>query len=281
MDVLQTILEDFSYHEKWNFGVLYFVLLAIMLYLFLLPTSSTHTKLKSGLFVVGLFIYFFALGSPLNLLGRIQFRAHIIQMIMLFFLSAPLLAIGLKGEFLRRAMSVPFLNQLLRRLMNPAPSLIVFHVLFISYHVPVIFDYVRINLFLHYFYLFAMFLVALLFWCAVFPPVKELNQLTNKRRKNFYMSYILLFIPLAAVLYLVKQSFYSIYTDMDLMITSLEFCLPTGDLAEPIIEEELIEALLPFPPQREQVIGSVILLTTQLISLCLYPFLKRFVSEKS
>ncbi|WP_456278890.1 cytochrome c oxidase assembly protein [Bacillus sp. AK128] len=277
MDILQTILEDFTYHEKWNFGVLYFILLTIALYFFLLPTSPTHTRLKSGLFVLGLFIYFFALGSPLNLLGRIQFRAHMIQMIMLFFLSAPLLAIGLKGEFLKKAISVPFLDQLLLRLMKPTGSLILFHVLFISYHIPVIFDYVRINLFLHYFYLFAMFVVALIFWCAIFPPIKELNRLTNKHRKIYYMGYIILFIPLAAVFFLSKQSFYSIYTDMDLIITSLELCLPLGELAEPIIEEDLVEALLPFPPQREQVVGSMILFTTQLASLCLYTFIKNAV----
>lgn len=276
MDIIQDILGSLSYHEKWNFGVLYFVLITTILYFLLLPKSSTDTKLKAGLFVLGLFIYFFALGSPLNLLGRIQFRAHMIQMIMLFFLSAPLLVIGLKAEFLKMAFSIPFLKKVLRMVMNPTGSLITFHLLFIIYHIPSVFDYVRIDIFLHNFYIFAMFIVALLFWSAIFPPVKELNQLTNRSRRSFYIGFVLLFLPLVVVLSLSKDIFYSIYTDIDLIKSSLAVCLPTG-IDVSILEDDIIEALLPFPPQREQVIGGFILLITQVVSLSLIPFLKKAV----
>ena len=39
MDMIQNVLENFTYHEQWNLGVLYFVFLTIILYLFLLPAS--------------------------------------------------------------------------------------------------------------------------------------------------------------------------------------------------------------------------------------------------
>lgn len=273
--MLQNILENFTYHEKWDVGVLYFLLLTLVLYLVFFPSSPTHKKTKTFLFVFGLILYFLALGSPLNLMGRIQFRVHMIQMVMLFFLSATLLVLGIKAEFFKLAVSVPLLKSTLRKLTNPYGTFILFHVLFLSYHVPFIFDYVRISLFLHYFYLLAMFIASLLFWLAIFPPIKELNQLTSRRRSHFYMSYILFFLPLAAILILSNHSFYSIYTDNDLILSSLGLCLPIDQADVPVIEKDIIEALLPYPPKREQVIGGIILLVTQLIFLCLFPIFKK------
>lgn len=275
--MLQNILENFTYHEKWDVGVLYFLLLTLVLYLVFFPSSPTHKKSKTFLFVFGLIIYFLALGSPLNLMGRIKFRVHVIQMVMLFFLSAPLLVLGIKAEFFKLAVSVPLLKSTFRKLMNPYGTFIVFHVLFLSYHVPFIFDYVRISLFLNYFYLLAMFIVSLLFWLAIFPPIKELNQLTSQKRRNFYIGFIVFFVPLSVILVSSKQSFYSIYTDSELILSSLGLCLPVDQVDVPIIEKDIVEALLPFPPKREQVIGGIILLVAQLIFLIIFPFLKNYL----
>lgn len=279
MDLLLNILDNFTYHEKWNFGILQFIVLISILYFFLLPTSPTHTKIKSGFFILGFIIYFFALGSPLNLLGRILFRAHMIQMIMLYFVSAPLVALGIKAEFLCKPISIPFLNNVLRKSLNPVGTLIVFHVLFISYHIPFVFDYVRINLFLNYFYLLLMFIVSFLFWCAIFPPIKELNQLNNQSRKKLFIGFMVLFIPLVALLLLPKHSLYSIYTDIDQIKSSIEICLPSGGLPEEFIEDDIIETMLPFPPQHEQFIGGFILFICQLVSLSFIPVIKRLAKQ--
>ncbi|KAA0547186.1 hypothetical protein FZW96_14545 [Bacillus sp. BGMRC 2118] len=273
--MIENILENFASHEKWNFGVLYFLLLTLVLYFVFFTGSPTHKKYKSVLFVIGLLVYFLALGSPLNLLGRIQFRFHIVQMVMIIFTSAPLLVWGMKDAVVHRVSSFQALRSLLGRLTNPVWTLIVFHVLFLVYHVPSVFDTVRINEYVHSFYLLAMFLSALLFWFGMFPSNEVQHQVTNKNRRRLYVSFIVLFIPLTGILLFSTHSLYSIYTDNELILSSLGLCLPLEQLDVPIIEEDMLEALSPFPPKREQLVGGMILLVSQVIAVIFLPFLRK------
>ncbi|WP_078544997.1 cytochrome c oxidase assembly protein [Litchfieldia alkalitelluris] len=260
--MLLELLSNFSFHTQWNAGVLLMVLLSIVFYLFLLPTPSNHPKVKSVLFIFGLFLIFFTVGSPLNLLGRIIFRGHIAQMLILIVIVAPLLILGFKSTIVSKAVTYQKLKKFLTFIKKPQITIVVFHVLFIGYHIPAVFNYVRISYFLNYFYLLLLFLAALLLWTPLIPIIKELDFLSVKQKVRYCLWNVVFFSPLALWFIFSEQILYSIYIDPDLIRLSLEVCLPPGEPIESI-PEEFFDYLLPFPPLREQQLGGWLLLIGQ------------------
>lgn len=258
------VLKNFSFHSQWNAGILLFVLLSIVLYLFLFPTSKEHTKTKSTLFITGLLLIFVTVGSPLNLVGRIIFRGHIIQMLLLIFIIAPFILMGLKTVKVSNKVIREKLMKIMKWLTNPKLTLSVFHLLFFCYHIPVVFNFVRINYFLNYFYFFCLFISAFLMWFSIVPAMNELTLFSLKQRMKHCIINILLFLPVCFLLIFPNTILYSIYIDPDLLRSSLEVCLPPGETVE-TIPDEFFDYLLPYPPLKEQRIGGGILLISQVM----------------
>ncbi|MBD8069026.1 cytochrome c oxidase assembly protein [Bacillus sp. PS06] len=259
------LLRNFTFHTQWNAGILLMVLLGIVFYLFLLPTSGKHSMWKSIAFISGLFLIFLAVGSPLNLLGRIVFRVHMIQMVIILLIAAPLLLLGFKTEILRRAFTYPKVKKILLIIHHPKLTIPVFHLLFIGYHIPVVFSYVRVSYILHYVYLLCLFVAALLLWSPIVVKLKELDRLAIKQKIVYCFANLVLMIPFSVFLIMSNEILYSIYIDPELIKSSLEVCLPPGQSVESI-PEDFFNYLLPYPPLHEQRIGGVIFLLSQAIT---------------
>lgn len=251
--MVEKILSGFSFHAQWNVGVLFFTLIFAVLYLFLLPTSKQHTRKQTVLFLLGILVFIIAVASPINLLGRIIFRAHMIQLILLLLVVAPLLLQGMKAQFLTRLYNKGNNHAWMNKLTHPVITIPLFHVLFAMYHIPYFFESIRISYYGNYFYIFLLFLSATLLWLPLFPPIRELDRL--KRKITYGVVNIILFIPIS-ILLIVSDNLYSIYSDPNLLRSGLELCLPLGDS----IPQDLFETILPFPPLREQKLGGFILL---------------------
>jgi len=256
------ILENFSFHTQWNAGILLFSLLSIVFYLFLLPSSASDKTWKIVLSIVGFLLIFLTVGSPLNIIGRIMFSGHIIQMLLLLFVAAPLLVVGTKTAMIELGCQNKFVKRMITFMIHPTFSIPVFHLLFAGYHIPAVFDYVRVSYFLNYFYLLCLFVAALILWFPILSPVKTLDLLPSRNKSKYAIVNGCLFVPLIILLLFSNEILYSIYIDPDLILSSLEVCLPSGESIE-IIPEDLLELLLPFPPLREQQVGGIILLVSQ------------------
>ncbi|MFC4321140.1 cytochrome c oxidase assembly protein [Litchfieldia salsa] len=256
------LLKNFTFHTQWNAGILLMVLLGTVFYLFLLPSSNKHPIWKTIIFISGLFLIFLTVGSPLNLLGRIVFRGHMIQMVILLLIAAPLLLLGFKTEIIKKAMTFPRINSFFKIVVDPRLTIPVFHVLFIGYHVPSLFDFIRVNYFLNYFYLLCLFIAALLLWAPIMINEKELTHISCQQKMKYCVLNLALFIPVSLYLLMSNNILYSLYMDPDLIKSSLEVCLPPGVSVESI-PEDFFNDLLPYPPLKEQKIGGYILLIGQ------------------
>lgn len=253
------VLSNFSYHVLWNFGVLFLVLLAIVLYLFLLPGSKEHTKGHTYFFLLGAIVFFIALGSPLNMLGRLIFRAHMIQMVLILFISIPLLLIGFKTKVLDCLYQVPFWQKLFHSFSKPLVGMLTFHLLWNIYHLPIVFNFVRSHYIWNYVSIFALCFAAFLLWWPIFPPIQKLKE-ENRKPLGFYViGNVCLFLPMAAIYLFSSTSFYSIYSDPDLLISAVALCLPIG-VSMDSLPANLLETLLPYSPVHEQKYGAIVLL---------------------
>ncbi|MDL4843122.1 cytochrome c oxidase assembly protein [Aquibacillus rhizosphaerae] len=268
------ILANFSFLAQWNAGILLVVLLGIVFYLFLLPTSKEHTVSKTVIFIIGMALFYIALGSPLNILGRIIFRAHIAQMIILFLFVVPLLLVGMKTEIISKLVSYSTFRKGYNIFTNPIVAIVLFHGMFIIYHIPGVFDYVRMSYSLNYLYVLTMFVTALLVWSPIFPIDYQRNRLSYRNKFFYGLWNMVLFLPIELVLLFMNNNLYIIYMDFDLLLTALSVCLPAGDSIQ-TLPSDFLETLLPFPPIEEQKNGGVMLLGSQLLWLILPMIFKR------
>jgi putative membrane protein len=268
--MIDIMLEEFPFTSLWNSGIFLFLAFAAVIYLFLLPQEKNHPLWKSLVFFLGLIIVFIATGSPLNIIGRIQFSAHIIQVVLLCFIAPPLLLIGMKKRIIDRAKEVSALNKVISFLSKPYVTLGLFLIVLYAYHHPPIFDQARVDLYGNYLYIFVLFLTALLLWTPI------ISQKNNARFSLVYhIICIGLVVPLAGLLLFSKDILYQAYTDMTTFTQALEVCLPPGQALSP----ELVLLLLPFEPIMEQQIGGIIWLVSGFVVFVLSLFIKLKISR--
>ncbi|MCH1624277.1 cytochrome c oxidase assembly protein [Ferdinandcohnia quinoae] len=255
------ILEGFSFHAQWNGGIIFFSLILIVLYLFLLPTSKSHTTFKSIAFISSMILILLTMGSPLNLLGRMLFRAHIIQMILLLLVVAPLIVMGLKTDLLEKLLNKGVARKIYSVLTHPVFTIVLFHALFMGYHIPVVFDWIRTGYFTNYFFLIGLVVAAMLVWWPLISPIQKYDRLNIKKKFIYIFVNVLLFIPVTLFLLLADKELYTVYSDTSLMLSALELCLPPGTE----IPANFLETLLPYPPFAEQKNGAILLGISQAV----------------
>lgn len=255
--MLDIMLEEFPFSSLWNSGIFLFIAFTAVIYLFLLPQEKSHSLWHKLSFLSGLILIFIATGSPLNILGRIQFSAHIVQIILLCFVVPPLLFIGMKYNLLNKVISIPSLfKKLINFIRRPYVAISIFFISLYAYHHSPIFDQARADLYGNYLYLLVLFVGAMLLWEA-------LRKIKSKKDNLLYHLLCLVgIIPLGVILLVSEGIVYHAYTDLDTFTQVLQVCLPPGQQ----ISEELVLLLLPFEPIPEQHLGGVVWLVAGLIS---------------
>jgi putative membrane protein len=269
--MLDIILDEFHFSTMWNGGIFLFTMFGLIIYFFLLPEDKFSMK-KAILFVAGTIALFAALGSPLNVIGRIQFSTHIIQLILLLLVAPPLLILGFKNKILEKIKPGSFLDKSFNFLTKPVTALILFLVFFYAYHIPVIFNFARMDLYLNYFFMLALFITAIFMWI----PIISKHILPKKKKVIYILTNSLLLVPYSLILILANDALYMIYTDVDLFVSSLEACFPDLDT----VPDNFFAALLPFEPVYEQKLGGWYLLGGQLIIFAISAFLLSFKKHK-
>ncbi|MBC5636543.1 cytochrome c oxidase assembly protein [Ornithinibacillus sp. BX22] len=268
--MLSIMLEEFPFASLWNTGIFLFIAFAAVIYLFLLPQEKKHSWWKSVCFFLGLMVLFIATGSPINIIGRIQFSVHIIQVVLLCVIVPPLLLLGMKRTILDRALRNKWVTKIVSFLVKPYVSISVFFLTLYIYHHPPIFDKARVDLYGNYFYLLALFATALLLWI---PIIRESDW---TRTLIYHVVCIGMIVPLAGILLFSKEILYQAYTDLTTFTQALEVCLPAGAELSP----QLVLQLLPFEPVAEQQLGGRILFASVLVVFTVSSIIKRQVIKK-
>ncbi|HEX6593842.1 MAG TPA: cytochrome c oxidase assembly protein [Bacillota bacterium] len=267
------ILDEFHFASLWNGGILLFVLFGAIIYLFILPAGEDHSVWKTIFFFIGSIVLFVSIGSPLNIVGRIQFSTHIIQILLLLFIAPPFMIYGLKRKWFDYVIATyPTVKKVIYSLTHPVFAIVLFYLLFYGYHIPAIFNFARVDLYINYFYLLVLFIAAILLWVPIFSQ----HRLTKKQKIIYSVTNIVLLLPYGVVLLLAKGNLYTVYTDLSSFISALEVCLPVGKA----LPTTYYEALLPFAPVDEQVKGGKLLIAAGTAIFVLMIGLLQFVKSK-
>jgi putative membrane protein len=186
-----------------------------------------------------LVIMFFSLNGWLHdLSDAYLFSAHMVQHLVLALVVAPLLLMGVTGEMLRPALSVPGVAPVARWLTKPTHCFAIFNVVLAAWHLPPLYNYALSHHPVHILQHLMFLAAAVIMWWPVLSPLPELPRLSYPGQMLYLF---LMSIPMAIVavyisyadsvlypLYASAPRFWGITPMSDQMIGGLIMWIPGG-----------------------------------------------------
>ncbi len=168
----------------WRPAIILLLLVLCILYVWRLRAvrqkqADVHiSRWRVFSFFFGILLMALALLTPLDTIARTQlFLAHMIQVIILTTFCAPLILIGTPEALLRPAMNVPVARGLARLLTLPLADSIIFNLVFLLWHAPLIYHAALRNESWYQVEMVSIFLVSLLNWWPIVGSVHEYRRL--------------------------------------------------------------------------------------------------------
>ncbi|KKB39223.1 cytochrome c oxidase assembly factor CtaG [Bacillus thermotolerans] len=215
------------------------------------------TKRQGALFVASMVILYAVKGSPIDLLGHIMFTYHMIQMAVLYLVVVPLFLRGIPWWVWKKIIDHPVVKPVFAFFTKPLIALILFNGLFSIYHLPIVFDYVKMSVALHTLYTVALFIFALFMWWPLLNTMPDGKKLGGLRKIGYIFADGILLTPACGLIIFASAPVYATYSDASAWIQAMELCVPTGTLQQlNLTGPELFSSM---PILEDQQLGGVIM----------------------
>jgi putative membrane protein len=247
---LSYLTETFGFRGTWNpelivltvlIGVAYFACIGPLRHTF--PGAEPASLRQKILFSAGLLLFYFSLGSPLNVSGHFLFTGHMLQQALLY-LVMPLLILAGTPTFIYQYLArYRLIRGILKVFSHPIPAILLFNALFSFYHMPVILDLVMNNLAMHNLIHFILLIAAFFMWMPVIAPVPEIHRLSDLQKVAYIFANGVLITPACALIIFAGSPMYETYVNGPTML-----CAPF--YSAPIDKSMFTVAIEPLDDQR-------------------------------
>ena len=231
-------LEMFGFKALWSPFFFIAVLLVIGAYFLLTIKYRTRFKKSERLttkqgtyFVIGMITLYAIKGSPLDLMGHLMFYAHMIQMAVLYLIVPQLLIVGIPQWIWRSLLEINILNQVFRFFTKPIIALILFNGMFSFYHIPLIFDVIKTDMWLHAVYTTVLFIMAIFMWWPLVNQIEEHGKLTGLKKLGYIFADGVLLTPACALIIFADSPMYATFSDPSAWMEALALCVSPAILA--------------------------------------------------
>ncbi|NMD71958.1 cytochrome c oxidase assembly factor CtaG [Bacillus sp. DNRA2] len=232
------VLDVFGFRALWSPYFL-IALIAILVGFFLITVtfqdkfsnSEKLTKKEGILFTTAMVLLYAIKGSPLDLMGHLMFYAHMIQMAMLYLVIAPIFIVGIPNWIWRKVLNNRMVKPLFQFFTRPLIALILFNGMFSFYHVPLIFDVIKTNMWMHAGYTSILFVVALFMWWPLVNKVEEYQTLSGLKKIGYIFADGILITPACALIIFADSPMYATFSDPNAWMQALQLCVPSTTLA--------------------------------------------------
>ncbi len=181
MTVAQQVLMTWSTEPTIWFGTVSVVVLYLLArgpWRSRFPGSEPATRGQMVWFLLGIFIIWFALVSPMDLISdEYLFSAHMVQHILLTLVAPPLLLIGIPGWMLRPLLRYKLVRRAAGLLTMPLVAFAIFNLDFTLWHVPAFYEAALEHEPIHVIEHLLFISTAMLNWWPMLSPLKELPRL--------------------------------------------------------------------------------------------------------
>ena len=258
-------LNIFGFQALWSPYLFIFTILIISGY-FLLTTkwrnrfegSHPLTKIEATSFVSALILFYVIKGSPIDLLGHILFSVHMVQMALLLMLMPALFIVGIPAWLWEKFLTIKIIHSLFTFFTKPILALIVFSSLFSIYHLPIVFDTIKLNEWLHSSVTLILFLSAVFLWWPIVNKLEGEQQVHGLKKIVYILGSAILITPACALIIFATQPMYSTYSNGEAWLKAMELCVPSSKLAGLTLSSGP-ELFTNMPPIEDQQLGGVLM----------------------
>ncbi|QQZ08068.1 cytochrome c oxidase assembly factor CtaG [Heyndrickxia vini] len=261
-------LSIFGFQALWSPFFIITILFMSVLY-FLITTkwrkdfkNSEPLKRKQAIyFIISMLLLYLVKGSPIDLLAHIMFTYHMVQMSILLMIMTPLLMLSIPNWLWEAFLRLPVIKTIFRFFTNPVLAVILFNVAFSFYHIPFIFDKIKMSETAHSAYTMSLFLLALFMWWPLINTLPGQKQLNGLKRVGYLFSSAILLTPACGILIFAGKPLYETYSNGALWLQAMALCVPTDTLAGLNLSgPELFSKL---PVVEDQQLGAIIMKLVQ------------------
>lgn len=261
-------LSIFGFQALWSpvmIGVLVF--LTILYFLITVKwrndfkVSEPLKKKEAAYFLSAIVLLYIIKGSPVDLMAHIMFSFHMVQMALLLLLVPPILMKGIPWWVWKVVRELPVVRKVFPVLTKPLFSLIVFSGLFSFYHIPLVFDFIKLDEGLHGTYTFVLFLSAIFMWWSIVDIGEDKKRLHGLKKIGYIIGSAVLITPACALIIFTGTPLYETYTNPDVWLKAMELCVPAGTLAGlSLTGPELFSDMTPLADQQ---LGGILMKIVQ------------------
>lgn len=230
---LTYLTETFGFRGTWNpelivltvlIGVAYYAFIGPLRHTF--PDAEPVSLRQKIMFSAGLLLFYFSLGSPLNVSGHFLFSAHMLQQSLLYLVMPLLILAGTPKYLFRYIASFGWIRMILKIFTHPLPAVILFNALFSFYHMPFILDLAMNNLAMHNLIHLILLITAFFMWMPVIAPVPEIHRLTHLQKLAYIFANGVLITPACALIMFAGAPLYDTYLNGPTMLCAPFFSAP-------------------------------------------------------
>jgi putative membrane protein len=231
-------LDIFGFEALWSPYFLLFIVavtagyfLLTVKYRHLFPGNEKLTKKQIFLFILSMGLIYAIKGSPLDVMAHLMFYVHMIQMVALVLVIPPLFIFAIPVWVWTKLLDRKIINYLFKFFTRPLIALIVFNGLFSFYHIPLIFDNVMQNFWIHAVYTFVLFVVAVFMWWPLLNQVPEHQNLSGLKKVAYLFADGILITPACALIIFADTSLYATYSDPEVWGKVMSLCVGAANFA--------------------------------------------------
>ncbi len=230
-------LDIFGFEALWS---PYFIstLIALTIAYFLLfikfsrnvKGSEALTLQQGALFITSILLLYAIKGSPLDLLAHLMFYVHMIQMAVLVLVIPPLFIASIPNWAWRWMLGKKTFRFCFLFFTKPLIALILFNGFFSFYHIPLIFDHVMQNRWLHAGYSLLLFVFAIFMWWPLLNKLPEAQILSGIKKVGYIFADGILLTPACALIIFANSPIYATYSDPKSWSAAMSLCVGSATM---------------------------------------------------
>ncbi|MBA4537939.1 cytochrome c oxidase assembly factor CtaG [Bacillus aquiflavi] len=231
-------LDIFGFRALWSPYFLIALILILVGYFLItvkfrtrFASSEPLTKKQAIFFSVGIALLYTIKGSPIDLLGHITFYTHMIQMAFLYLIIPPIIIVGIPQWIWRAIINAPVIKHIFKFFTKPIIALILFNGFFSLYHIPLVFDVIKTDFFLHALYTGFLFIMSGFMWWPLINQLPEQQTLSGLKKVGYIFADGVLLTPACALIIFNEVPMYVTFSDPQAWAQALELCVPASTLA--------------------------------------------------
>lgn len=207
-------LRGYSFFALWPPGVVLTLALVAATYIILAGRGSRTpaTRQQFISFFAGLGALWVGLGTPLHIIGEVYLMtAHMTTTMLVMMVAAPLMIAGIPGSLISRMMQSRWGHVALRLVSSPLLAFGLFNVVFMGWHVPVLFNIALQNDAVHILQYVTLVLSALVGWLPLVGNTPEPYRLSDPMKMAYTFGTIVLQTVLFGPMMIVDRPIYAVY----------------------------------------------------------------------